>query len=167
MMPNKMIETLTQYHPQAYRVTENAPMNGSETITIPSTGVVTPIIRFRVPRKANWLVNAFPMLLMKLRDASNNELPRTAKIFIGFKHSVQAVPTWKTEGDSYAPWLNVSFANQYDKNFQARLHLSLGSNIALDEDAEIWFGVSQNSGSSFTLDWSKCDFLFDIYQILV
>lgn len=165
-MTGLMKETLSQYHPQAYRVDQNTVMTGSETVSIPATGIVTPIIRFRVPRKANWLINSLPLILMKLKDASGNELPRTAKIYIGFKHAVQSAPVWKSE-DTYAAWQSVAFANQFDVNFQKKLHLSLTAKIALDEDAEIWFGVSQNSGSSFTIDWSKCDFLFDIYQMLV
>lgn len=166
MPANVMKEVLSQYHPQAFKVDQNAPMVGNETITIPSNGLITPIIRFRVPRKANWFVDAFPLIFMKLRNASNVELPKTAKIHVGFKHPVESAPTW-VSNDSYAPWGNVPYANQFDANFQALLHLSLKSGYRLEEDTEIWLGVSQNSGSSFTISWANCDFMFEIKQTLV
>ena len=163
MQPVKV--TLNQYHTQAYRVTENVQMTGNETITIPSQqNTITPIIRFRVPRKAIWTIVARPLILMKLRDSSGNELPRTAQIHVGFKHPTQPAPTWYTI-DSYSPWARVSLTDQKNVQFQHELKLSLPKAYSLDEDYEIWFGVSQNSGSSFTLSWAHSDFDFDIYQV--
>lgn len=165
-MNNLMIETLNQYHAQAYRVDSNMRMDGTETIIIPSSGIVTPIIRFRVPRKAQWLIDALPLLIMKLRNTSGVELPRTSKIHIGFKHPVQASPVWVSDA-AYSAWNNVALEDQYDVNFQAMLKLPLVNGYLLNEDNEIWFGVSQSSGTSFTLSWGASDFAFDVKQALL
>lgn len=164
-LSNVMVETLTQTHPQAYRVDANQPMAGTETVTIPATGIITPVIRFRVPRKAQWLIDILPLLIMKLKNSSGTELPRTAKIHLGFKHPVDSAPIWVVDV-SYAPWSNVSLTSQYDVNYQDLLRLPLRKGYALDEDTEIWFGVSIGSGSSFTLSWAHSDFIFDIKQVL-
>lgn len=163
MQPIKV--TLNQYHTQAYRVDENVQMNGTETVTIPSVkNVIAPIIRFRVPRKAIWTIVARALILMKLRNASGQELPRTAQIHVGFKHPTQPVPTWYTI-DSYSSWARVSLNDQKNIQFQHELRLSLPKAYSLDEDYEIWFGVSQNSGADFVLSWAHSDFDFDIYQV--
>jgi len=156
--------TLSQYHTQAYKVDQDVKMSGNEAVTIPSLpNVITPIIRFRVPRKAFWTILSRTLVIMKLRDSAGNELPRTAKIHVGFKHPTLPAPTWFTV-DSYSPWALVSLANQKNIQYQNDLRLSIPKSYTLDEDYEIWFGISQTSGTNFVLSWADSDFEFDIYE---
>ena len=160
-----VIVTLTPTSEYAYQVDSKTQMQGDETIAVPSTSTqTTGVIRFIVPRKSDWIVRANSLLIAKFHDDSDAEFPRTTQIHVGFKHPANPVINWICT-NSYAPWRGTSEDNQRNQNYQAGLVLAIPKNYRLAGDMEIWFGLSQNSGSSVTLDWANSVFELDVLMV--
>jgi len=127
---------------------------GTGTITL-TPGAFTKIIAWKVPDKVGWSFIKNLKVLMKLKNASSEELPKNAKIVISFKRPAGEKEEQMSSVKIYAPYADLSLASQNSVENDPATRMSLFRAGSLKEESELWIEV--NTPTAFTLDWSKSE----------
>jgi len=143
---NRRIELFTGSNSVVYGGT------GTKDLTV---GEYTKVIAWKVPDKVGWSFPKNLKVLMKILDASSNELPPNAKIIITFKRPAGEKEEAMSSAKVYAPYSHLTMALQNSVENDASTRFTLFRAGSLKEESELRIEI--NTPTAFTIDWSKSE----------
>lgn len=142
-------------------------INGDSTGVTKSSNVAnvfSDVFAMKVQAGTNLRIRNGTPLRMKLHDSSDNELPNSTEVLIGIR-----VPGQKQLSElgkiSYQPFANITAANQYNRDTEARRKMPVPTKTGLlrvTEDRTIVIQVK----SSVQVDWTKSFLELDCEEIV-
>lgn len=126
------------------------PSTTGVTTSSNTANTLTTIFKFKVPAELKYTIYAGRPWIMKLKDASGNEIDAHSKIVVLIKGVTDEVG--KEVGKFiYRNWREISLANQYNAKFRDALVPDLKGHIQLREEQEFLIQVL----SSDVVDWTN------------